>query len=253
MPQSDGKSALKRMTIYDPNNKSTFNFTLNPQEYLETRPHRVTVVKTMSDIVIEDFNSDIPTLKISGHTGWKHGEGKKQFDKLERLLRTYANRKTNYGSFSGEPLYFYNYTDDKHYRVHITPEGYTFKRSAEKPLLFDYELNFYIVSNTATYKNPKDMEISNKDVTTGDKNATKTDTYKKDDKKPAKKKPAKKPANYQGNTTNIPKEDRGQDKSNTQKSVIQNVDANTGYPYSSLLSTTGIGSTRLAQSLGVQR
>lgn len=251
MPQSDGDGTLKRMTIYDPNSKETYNFTLNPQEYIETRPQRVTVVKTMSDIVIEDFNGDVPTLKISGHTGWKRGQGKKQFDRLEMLLRNYANRKTNYGSYSGEPLYFYNYTDNKYYRVHITPEGYSFKRSAEKPLLYDYEMNFYIVSNTASYKNPKDIEISNKDVTTGDKNATKTDTYKKDPVPT--KKPAKKPVNYQGNTTNIPKEDRGQDKSNTHKSVIQNVDSSTGYPYSSLLSKTGIGSTRLAQSLGVQR
>lgn len=247
MPQSDGETVLKRMTIYDPNSKETFNFTLNPQEYLETRPHRVTVVKTMSDIVIEDFNSDVPTLKISGHTGWKRGHGKKQFEKLERLLRNYANRKTNYGDYSGEPLYFYNYTDDKYYRVHITPEGYSFKRSSEKPLLFDYELNFYIVSNTASYKDPKDMEISNKEVTTGDKNATKTDTYAKD------KTPTKKPANYQGNTTNIPKDASGQVKANEQKSVMQNVDSSTGYPYSSLLSTTGVGSTRLAESLGVKR
>lgn len=259
MPQADGTSALKRMTIKDPHNDAIFNFSLNPQEYSVTRPQRVTAIKTMSDIVIEDFNNDIPVLRISGHTGWKRGKGKRMFDKLEKMLIDYTTRTQNLGAITNEPLFFYNYTDDRYYRVHVAQEGFEFKRSSENPLLYQYTLNFYIVSDTATYSNPKYEDLTDKEITTGDSNATKGDKYKEpqSDSTSSNIKPVSNPVKSSRKMTSssvsetVTVNNKGTVTINSNNP--QAIDANTGYAKGSLLSSTNVGSTRLGNTIGVVR
>jgi hypothetical protein len=257
MPQADGTSALKRMTIKDPHTDAIFNFAINPQEYSVTRPQRVTAIKTMSDIVIEDFNNDIPVLRVSGHTGWQGGKGKQRFDKLEKMLIEYTTRTENLGAITNDPLFFYNYTDDRYYRVHVAQEGFEFKRSSENPLLYQYTLNFYIVSDTATYSNPKYEDLTDKEITTGDTNSTKGDNYKEPESsntpsiKPVSNPVSSKKVSTKSITETVTVNNKGTVTADSNSP--QAVDAITGYATGSLLSSTGVGSTRLGNTLGVVR
>lgn len=256
------------MTIADPNNNTHFNFVLNPQEYKVTRPHRVTAIKTMSDIVIEDFNSDIPVLTFSGHTGWDRGKGKERFDALASLLESYATRTTNYGGYSGEPLYFYNYTDDVYYRVHLHPDGYNFSRSVENPLIYKYEITFYIVSNTATYSNPSDKLVKSEELTTKDVNTTASGTYGRDLEEASTGDATVKDKNSLVSNTvnNVPANNWSSgmnvglnkyvDKdgnvviTNAPKN-IGSLNVNMGYTGTNVLGNTNVGSTRLSNNIGV--
>ena len=140
-------------------------FQVNPEDYKITFPQRTTVSKTRSSTVVEDFGQGVGTLTFSGSTGYQRDgnglNGKQRMDLLESFLILYAN--STYDTASSEmaqrrELYFYNFTDDKSYRVHLAPEGYSIRRSKDNPLLFFYEVNLYILGSAGK---PQPNEINN--------------------------------------------------------------------------------------------
>lgn len=188
MPQSDGKNKLKRMMFKNPSKKMTFTFSLNPQEYKYTAPQRTSTLKTIDRIIVEDFNGDIPTIEISGHTGWKRGQGEIKAKALKLLLNTYANGSTNYGAPPKKPLEFYNFTDGEYYYVHLAPDGYSISRSVDAPLLFNFSIKLYVIGKIGEYTDLSDEVISKYEISTGDENVATGDsgTYSNEDGKSSK-------------------------------------------------------------------
>ena len=93
MPQADGLHQLERMEFsYSGGN---YKFNINPQNMTMSQPHRSSVIKTQSTFVVEDFNDDLQTIRISGTTGGLKMKGEQAIMALWKFLDTYANQTPN--------------------------------------------------------------------------------------------------------------------------------------------------------------
>lgn len=72
MPQSDGVHKLKRIEFEF--NGQSYKFALNPEEYTQSEPHRVTVTPTKGGAWADDFGLGIPTIQFKGTTGFRSSE-----------------------------------------------------------------------------------------------------------------------------------------------------------------------------------
>lgn len=150
LSQSDGVYALKRIALQvgEDTSKGWYRFQVNPNSYKHSKPQRVSIFKTKSNIITEDFGKDIEIIRFGGTTGFKVDKngrtGKERLEQLEKFIDDYASQGGN-GNRSKQELNFYNYTDEKYYVVHLAPEGLTIERNASRPLLFDYTLNFVVL------------------------------------------------------------------------------------------------------------
>lgn len=171
MPMSDGITKLKKIE-FKVGSKS-FKFAINPENYTHAKPHRTTAVKTKSRIVVEDFQSDIQTITISGTTGFnptgrKADRGIKKIKEMKNFLESYEDMGGN-GSTPAEDFYFYNYTNDESYIVHLSSEGVTFSQDVNQPLLHRYEIKFVVLRKASEPAEDDivDPEIGNKTPSIG--------------------------------------------------------------------------------------
>lgn len=175
MGQSDGMGGtLKRIAIQvgDDPNKGWYRFQVNPTQYKYSKPHRVTIFKTKSNIITEDFGKDIETIQFSGTTGFRKDSrglnGADRLKELSDLIDNYANQGGN-GNRPKVEMKFYNFTDDQYFVVHLAPEGLTIERSAEQPLLFTYTLSLVVLRNAGepSERDQVNPEIGNKNPSVG--------------------------------------------------------------------------------------
>lgn len=165
MPQSDGSHKLKRIALrVGSGGKGWYRFQVNPENYKHTKPQRVTIFKTKSQIITEDFGKDIETIQFSGTTGFrKDAQGRTGKDRLEELstyIDDYASQGGN-GNRSKQELTFFNFTDDVYYVVHLAPEGLSIDRNAEQPLLFTYTLSLVVLRDAGA---PPERDQANPDI-----------------------------------------------------------------------------------------
>lgn len=158
MSMSDGKKRLKRIA-FEIDGKM-FRFAINPESYSHKKPHRSTVIKTKSRIVVEDFQSDIPTITISGSTGYnptgkEKDKGLAKIKEMKKFLEDYAESGGN-GKEPPKELKFHNFTNDESFIVHLTPEGVTYTQDVNSPLTYNYEINLYVLRGANI---PKDDDI----------------------------------------------------------------------------------------------
>jgi hypothetical protein len=163
MPMSDGKNVLKKIAFQI--GDKFFRFAINPESMVHAKPHRTTAVKTKSRIIIEDFQSDIPAIVISGTTGFNptgkaSDRGIEKIKELKSYIEAYAELGGN-GSKASEDFYFHNFTNDESYVVHLSPEGVTFSQDVNQPLLHRYEIKL-VVLRKAT--DPADEDIVNPEI-----------------------------------------------------------------------------------------
>ena len=186
MPQSDGTNELVRISLQmlgEDGTDVTYNFRVNPENYVESFPQRTTVYKTRSAVVIEDFGPDLGQITFSGTTGFKSVNGvngAQRMASLKKFLQDYS--KGGHASTSDylpeRELYFHNNTDDKSYLVHIAPEGFSITRSSERSLLFQYSISLVVLRETSD-PDPRaidetmtgNMTTENKIVATGSGNS----------------------------------------------------------------------------------
>lgn len=175
--QSDGMGGtLKRIAIQvgDDPNTGWYRFQVNPTQYKYSKPHRVTIFKTKSNIITEDFGKDIETIQFSGTTGFRKDSrgmnGADRLRELSNLIDDYANKGGN-GNRPKVEMKFYNFTDDQYFVVHLAPEGLTIERSAEQPLLFTYTLSLVVLRKAGepAERDQVNPEIGNKNPSVGDK------------------------------------------------------------------------------------
>lgn len=166
MPQSDGKTQLKRLALQvgEDQSKGWYRFAVNPTQYEHNIPQRTTVFKTKSQIIIEDFGKDLETIKFSGTTGFREDSqgrnGKQRLDALQSTLKNYMKQGGN-GNKPGDELTFYNLTDDENYIVHVASDALKIERSAEQPLLFTYTVSLVVLRGA---EEPDDREQANPSI-----------------------------------------------------------------------------------------
>ncbi|ALA13031.1 virion structural protein [Bacillus phage TsarBomba] len=158
MPMSDGRNVLKKIAFQVGN--KFFRFALNPENMTYVRPHRTTVLKTKSRIIVEDFQSDIPTYTISGTTGFNptgkaSDRGITKIKEMKAFLEDYAETGGN-GRTAAEDFYFHNFTNDESFVVHLSPEGVTYTQDVNAPLMYRYEIKFVILRKST---DPADDDV----------------------------------------------------------------------------------------------
>lgn len=144
---ADGATRLRKIAFMV--GGRIFRFAINPDSYTHAKPHRTTAVKTKSRIVIEDFQSDIPTITIKGTTGFNptgvaSDRGIAKIREMKEFLEDYAEMGGN-GNTADEDFLFLNFTNDEYYVVHLSPEGVTYTQDANQPLMYRYEIKFTVL------------------------------------------------------------------------------------------------------------
>ena len=167
MPISDGVTRLKKIMFQV--GDRYFRFAINPENYVHAKPHRTAVIKTKSRIVIEDFQEDVPTITISGTTGFNptglaSDRGINKIKEMKKFLEDYA-RQGGSGNQGTDEFFFYNFTNDESYVVHLSPEGVNYTQDANSPLLYQYSIKFVVLREAST---PADEDILNPEI--GNKN-----------------------------------------------------------------------------------
>lgn len=160
MPMSDGKNRLHKIAFQI--GSTFFRFAINPDNMQDQRPHRTTAVKTKSRIVIEDFQSDIHTITISGSTGFNptgktEDRGIAKIKALKQFLQDFSEQGGN-GSTPVEDLYFHNFTNDESWVVVLDPTGVTYTQDVSSPLTYRYEIKFIVLRPA---NQPADTDIVN--------------------------------------------------------------------------------------------
>lgn len=160
---SDGRTVLKKIafqmdTIF-------FRFAINPTNLQYSNPHRTTAIKTKSRIVIEDFQNDIPTVTLSGSTGFnptgkKEDRGIAKIKEMKAFLESYGKTGGN-GNNNAVDLIFHDFTNDESYVVTMSPEGVTYSQDVSQPLLHNYEIKFIILRKASE---PADDQIVNPEI-----------------------------------------------------------------------------------------
>lgn len=156
MPQSDGTNSIHRIALRFPKEdgkKSMYRFKVNPENYTLEAPQRTNAIKAKSDIIIEDYGKDTEVINFSGTTGFRPVKeegglktGKQKMEDLQQSVENYANQGGD-GSVPGAYLEFFNFTDDKYYKVHLAPQGLKISRSKEEPLLFRYDITLVVLGD----------------------------------------------------------------------------------------------------------
>lgn len=192
MPQADftnlNRQQLKRFSLEIVNKEtkevSTYRFRVNPEEYSKELPQRTTVIKTQSNILVEDYGRDIPVITFSGQTGVRNRvdydgvvkNGKQKLDELRLLVGNYA-RTGGSGNRSKYDMYFYNLTDEESMQVHLAPQGIKITRSKDEALIYRYEITLLVLG---TADQPSDNEISSSNIGNNNKSSDYTsDRYRK--------------------------------------------------------------------------
>jgi len=166
MPMQDGRNTLKRIEFEV--GDRLFKFAINPENYVDSRPHRTAVSKTKSQIIVEDFQSDVPTINISGTTGFNptgkvSDRGINRIKEMKTYIEEYAEMGGN-GDMPHEEFYFHNHTNDESFVVHLSPEGITYSQSVDSPLTYRYDITLIVLrkAEEPASEDVTDPEIGNR-------------------------------------------------------------------------------------------
>lgn len=145
--QSDGTNKLKRIEFEFMG--ILYAFALNPEEFTQSEPARITPVQTKAGGWIDDFGAGIPTISIKGTTGFKNGTnngttGFAKFKELRDMIRKYYNKLPQ-----GQPittkdeLIFHNYTDGEDWIV--SPTTFDLYRSVTRSTMYLYTIQLVCI------------------------------------------------------------------------------------------------------------
>lgn len=151
---SNGISTLKRMEMVLQD--MSYKFTINPHQYDLKIPNRANLVYTKGGAFIDLFGEGLKEFNISGVTGFKSttgdpNHGYNQFLAMKKLATDTMNNIQE-----GEPvdeddlLKFYNHTDGEAYLT--VPIKLNILRNVNEPLLFKYDLSFYVIKRVGDAK-----------------------------------------------------------------------------------------------------
>lgn len=135
---------------------SSFTLPIRPEDLTVNRPMRLTVNQTLSKGTqgwVDDFGQGLPTITISGHTGWRPTtsglDGVQAFDKLSRFINDqYPNLRqiaVNYGRDPGvAKLILVDLLDN--FAWEVAPTQFVLRRSKSRPLLYQYNITLQVVN-----------------------------------------------------------------------------------------------------------
>lgn len=146
------------------NSKTIMRHTLlqNPQNITQAEQARTSVTQTIGGAYILDYGAGLPTVTLSGTTGYKrrvNEDGQKRDGYQEFIhFRNEIYRKFVETNDPDYELYWYNWEDKDYWS--IQPTVFRLQRSVSEPLLYRYEFGFTclarIMSSNAAIRYTKD-------------------------------------------------------------------------------------------------
>jgi hypothetical protein len=129
------------------NGKTIVRHTLvqNPQSFTQVEPPRSGVTQTLGGAYIVDYGSGLPSISISGTTGYKlryndDGELRDGYQEFKHL-RNEIYRKFIETNSPDYELYWYNWEDEEYYKIQPTTQ-FKLQRSSSEPVLYRYDFSF---------------------------------------------------------------------------------------------------------------
>lgn len=132
-----------------------YKFVIRPEELSRMDPSRVTVHQTLGGERLgwaDSFGQGLPTINISGHTGWRikndTGDGLDRMIKLKEQIdswHTIRQERINAGMNPDDIKLLFVDTLDQ-FAVHVVPIQFVLRRSRTKPLLAQFNIAMAVIS-----------------------------------------------------------------------------------------------------------
>lgn len=131
----------------------SLNLSLRPEDLTRTDPSRLNVQQTLGGAWGDNFGPGVPTIHISGHTGWRPDQGSgadgmARFHALKtQVYDQWHARRANAVQAGQNPdlvqLIFADALDE--ITVVVAPGQFVLRRSRSRPLLFQYQINMFVL------------------------------------------------------------------------------------------------------------
>ncbi|ELK5289399.1 hypothetical protein Q6670_004067 [Salmonella enterica] len=157
---TDQRAGVKPIafTLQTPNGLSTpVTLKIRPEDLTRTESQRVTTTQTMGRGIVgwtDHFGAGLPTLNISGNTGWRSGQGSgmdgaEAFEELNKLVMEKYPEEVQRAIDNGQDpqgvkLLFVDMLDD--FSWVVVPQQFILRRSKSRPLLFQYTIQMQCIS-----------------------------------------------------------------------------------------------------------
>jgi len=132
------------------------DLTIRPEDLTRVDNSRLATQQTLGGAWVDNFGAGIPTINISGHTGWRRRfgvdderDGQDRFKRLFENVFTKWHKLRNDAMKAGDNpdkvrLVFADALDQ--FAVVVAPVSFTLKRSKSRPLLCQYQIAMTVVS-----------------------------------------------------------------------------------------------------------
>lgn len=157
---TDQRAGVKPIafTLQTANGLSTpVTLKIRPEDLTRTETQRTTTTQTLGRGIVgwvDHFGEGLPTLNISGHTGWRTAQGSGEdgaqaFETLNNLImHDYPEAVQNAINAGQDPsqvrLIFVDMLDD--FSWVVVPQQFVLRRSKSRPLLFQYTMQMQCIS-----------------------------------------------------------------------------------------------------------
>lgn len=134
---------------------------IRPEDLTRTDPSRMTVQQTLGGGWADSFGAGLPSLTISGHTGWRQAassvdqnrskDGIERFQELKlQVFDKWHERRLAAVRAGQDPdlvkLVFADALD--HFAVVVAPNAFVLRRSKSRPLLCQYQISMVVVDQS---------------------------------------------------------------------------------------------------------
>jgi hypothetical protein len=134
----------------------SISLVIRPEDLTRNNPSRMTVQQTLGGAWADSFGPGIPTISISGHTGWRRRSvGDDERDGSERFQRLYDSVWTQWHTLRQDAVKAGNDPDQVRlifadaldgFAVVVAPTSFVLRRSKTRPLLSQYQIAMTVLS-----------------------------------------------------------------------------------------------------------
>jgi hypothetical protein len=125
---------------------------IRPEDLTRTEVSRMAVTQTLGGAYVDNFGEGVPTVQISGHTGWGAGnrpDGRQAFFELhDQIFKQWHQQRAEAVEANLDPdkvkLIFNDVLDS--FTWVVAPQNFVLRRSRSRPLLSQYQISLSFVS-----------------------------------------------------------------------------------------------------------
>lgn len=134
----------------------SLSLVIRPEDLTRTDPSRINTQQTLGGAWADNFGPGIPTISISGHTGWRRrlvndddSDGGERFQALfEHIFTQWHVLRNDAVNAGTDPdrvrLVFADALDQ--FAVVVAPTSFALRRSKSRPLLSQYQISLMVLS-----------------------------------------------------------------------------------------------------------